>query len=275
MDRYESGSKLAGILYVHRISDDRFTGISVRNFKMFRQLCGDSTLKNVILVTNMWGRVEQDVGEAHEKELADVYFKPALEKDAQLARHHNTTQSAHEIIRRIMKNDPAPLLIQRELVDEGKDIKDTSAGEAVNEELNKMMKRHEGEMNALREDMRQALQEKDEWMRRELEKETSKLKAQMDKARMETATMGTKYDEERKRMGQAMQRMQEQAHQDRQRAHEEYTRQINGLKAKLEGDANASISEREELLRRIHELECRQPTPSPAPSKKSGTCVVI
>ena len=80
--RYESGSQLAGIIYVHRISDDRFSGISVRNFKMFQKLCGDSTLKNVILVTNMWGRVEEDVGEAREKELAEVYFAPALEKGA-------------------------------------------------------------------------------------------------------------------------------------------------------------------------------------------------
>ncbi|KAF9781350.1 P-loop containing nucleoside triphosphate hydrolase protein [Thelephora terrestris] len=255
---YKSGSRLAGIIYIHRISDDRFTGISVRNFKMFRQLCGDSTLKNVVLVTNMWGRVEKDVGEAHEKELAEVYFRPALEKDAQLARHHNTTQSAHEILRRIMKNDPAPLLIQRELVDEGKDIKHTSAGVAVNEELNKAMKRHEAEMDALREDMRQALEEKDEWMRKELEKEASKLKVQMDRVRMDAVTMAAKYDEERKRMEQAMQRMQEQAVQERQKAHEEHTIQINELRAKLEGNTNTSASEREELLRRIHELESQQ-----------------
>ena len=72
--RYESGSKLAGIIYIHRISDERFTGVSVRNFKMFRQLCGDSTLKNVIFVTNMWGKVPKEVGEAREKELAEDYF---------------------------------------------------------------------------------------------------------------------------------------------------------------------------------------------------------
>jgi hypothetical protein len=243
---------------------------------MFRQLCGDSTLKNVVLVTNMWGRVEKDVGEAHEKELAEVYFRPALEKDAQLARHHNTTQSAHEILRRIMKNDPAPLLIQRELVDEGKDIKQTSAGVAVNEELNKAMKRHEAEMNALREDMRQALEEKDEWMRKELEKEASKLKVQMDRVRMDAVTMATKYDEERKRMEQAMQRMQEQAVQERQKAHEEYTKQINELRAKLEGNTYTSASEREELLRRIHELESQRIYTTTGPSRNFwDRCVVM
>src|SRR5579872_4044981 len=77
--RYAEGSRLAGILYIHRISDDRFTGASTRNFKMFRKLCGDPSLKNVILVTNMWGKVEKGVGEAHEKELTEVFFKAALD----------------------------------------------------------------------------------------------------------------------------------------------------------------------------------------------------
>lgn len=60
-----------------------------------------------MLVTNMWDRVEDSIGEAREKELNELYFKPALEEGAQLARHYHTTQSSHEIIRCIMKNDPA------------------------------------------------------------------------------------------------------------------------------------------------------------------------
>ena len=255
--RYESGSKLAGIIYIHRISDERFSGISVRNFKMFRKLCGESTLKNVVLVTNMWGKVEQAVGEARERELAGVYFKPALDKGAQLARHHNTTQSSHDIVRQIMKNDPAALRIQQELVDEGKDIRSTAAGEAVNEELNKVIKRHEAEMNALREEMRQALKEKDKETR-ELEEETRKLKAQIDKMRVESETMASKYNEERRKMEEAMERMQEQARQEQSRARAEHTRQITELKARLESSTTASAGEREALQRRIRELEIQR-----------------
>ena len=80
---------------------------------MFWELCGDSTLKNVILVTNMWGDVSLDVGEAREQELVQEFLKPVLDKGAQLARHHRTTEYAHEVIRRIMKNRPIPLQIQR------------------------------------------------------------------------------------------------------------------------------------------------------------------
>jgi hypothetical protein len=159
------------------------------------------------------GEVEQGVGEARERELADIYFKPALDKAAQLVRHHNTIQSSHDIIRRIMKNDPAPLRIQEELVDEGKNIKDTAAGEAVNEELNALIRRHEVEMNALRDEMRQALKEKDEETRRELEEETRKIKEQMDKMKVEAETMSLKYNEERRKMEETMKRTQEEGRQ--------------------------------------------------------------
>lgn len=270
--RYENGSKLAGIIYIHRISDERFTGISVRNFKMFRKLCGESTLKNVILVTNMWGKVEQGVGEARERELAGVYFKPAIDKGAQLVRHHNTTVSSHDIIRRIMKNDPTPLRIQQELVDEGKKISDTAAGEAINEEINMLIRRHEVEMRGLREEMRQALKEKDEETRKELEEETRRIREQMDKMRVESETMASKYNEERKRMEETMQRMQEQAKQERLRAHAEHMRQINELKVELERNTGASAGEREEMLQRIRELES-QPVIRFGP--RGSRCVIM
>ena len=94
---------------------------------MFRKLCGESTLKNVILVTNMWTRDSQDTDEAREKELSNRFFKPALDKGAQMARHHNTTQSAHAIVRKIVKNHPVTLQIQRELVDERGGVVHTTA----------------------------------------------------------------------------------------------------------------------------------------------------
>jgi len=270
--RYEHGAKLAGIIYIHRISDERFTGISVRNFRMFRKLCGDSTLKNVIIVTNMWGKVEEDVGKSREQELAGIYFKPALDKNAQLARHHNTAQSSHDIVRHIMKNNPTPLRIQQELVDEGKSIKDTAAGQAINEELTAMAKHHEDEMKALRREMRQALEEKDEETRKELEEETRRIKGQMDKMKVEAEAMAAKYNEERRRMEDMMQRMQEQARQERLRIHAEHMRQIDELKAELERNTSASAEEREEMLRRIYELECRWDN---RPQRSKAGCVVI
>jgi len=121
---------------------------------MFRQLCGDSTLKNVFFVTTMWGEVSPDVGEAREQELVQQYFKPVLDKGARLARHHNTAKSTHDIIRRIMKNPPISLQIQRELVMEGKDVTNTAAAQALNPELNEQIRRHQAELKTVQGVMR-------------------------------------------------------------------------------------------------------------------------
>ena len=96
--RYSAGAKLAGVIYVHRISDDKFGGLAVRNFRMLRELCGEKTLKNVILMTNMWGRVTPQQGADREQQLKDKYFKAAIEKGAQLCRYTNTPQSAQVIL---------------------------------------------------------------------------------------------------------------------------------------------------------------------------------
>ena len=99
-----------------------------RHFNRLRKLCSESALKNVIIVTNMWTGDFQDINEAREKELSSQIFKPALEKGAQMIRHHNTVQSAHIIIRRVFENRPLVLRIQPELVDERKEFAYTTAG---------------------------------------------------------------------------------------------------------------------------------------------------
>ena len=263
--RYEHGYKLSGVIYIHRISDIRFTGIAGRNFKMFRELCGDSTLKNVILVTNMWEGVPLDVGEAREEELATNFFKPVLDKGAQLTRHHNTAQSAHDIIRRIIRNRPTALKIQRELVDEGKNITDTAAGEAINKELNEYIRRHKAEMEALQKEMMQALKDKDEETRQELEEETRKLQAQIDKAKMDSESMASRYEEEKRRMEETIRRVQEEARQEMERAEAAQKRQIGDLNRQFEASSNASAAERQAMQQRINQLQHQLDNPPRGP----------
>jgi len=252
---YEHGSTLSGVIYIHRISDKRFTGIAGRNFKMFRELCGDSTLRNVVLVTNMWGEVSQDVGEEREEELTTNFFKPVLDKGAQLVRHHNTPRSAHDTIRRIMRNRPAVLQIQRELVDEGRDINDTAAGEAINKELNEQIRRHKAELETIKEEMEKAMKDKDEETRRELEEETRKLQERIDRTRGDLATMTSRYDQEKKKTEGDIRRVQEEARREMERVHAEHRQQMEQLNQLLESSAGASAAERQALQERINQLQ--------------------
>ena len=174
---------------------------------MFRELCGDKTLKNVVLVTNMWSEVSLEDGQDRENQLSGDFFKSVLDKGAQMVRHHNTAESAHDIIRRIINNHPAVLQIQHELVDEQKDIVDTAAGEVINKELNELMRRHQVELKKVQEEMMQAMKEKDEETRQELEDERKKMQERMDKIKKDSDEMTSRYAEEKERMEDKMKQM--------------------------------------------------------------------
>ena len=166
--RYSAGVTLAGVIYVHRISDDRFGGVATKNFRMFWKLCGEKTLMNVVLMTNMWGRVTPQQGVDREQQLRDDYFKAAIEKGAQLCRHTDTLESARAVLRIILGNQPAVLEIQRELIDEHKDIGQTGAGEELNKEICMAAVRYGDDIRELEEEMKRAVEEGDEESREEL-----------------------------------------------------------------------------------------------------------
>ena len=188
---------------------------------MLCELCGNEALKNVVLVTNMWGEVSPEAGEDREKQLSNKFFKPALDNGAQLARHQNTSQSAHDIIQRIMGNHPVVLQIQRELVDEQKDIVRTAAGGAVNRELKEQMRRHQDELEGIQKDIEQALKEKDEQTRQELEEDRRRLQEQVDKVRQDSESMALNYAAERRRMEARMGEIEQEAI-ERERAEAEH-----------------------------------------------------
>ncbi|KAF9781313.1 P-loop containing nucleoside triphosphate hydrolase protein, partial [Thelephora terrestris] len=213
---YERGSKLAGVLYFHRISDFRMTGLSRKNFSMFRKLCGDNALQNVVIVTNMWGEVDPQTGNEREAELRgeDIFFKPVLEKGSQMARHENTVPSAETIIRLILNNHPMPLRIQEELVDEHMDISDTGAGEELNREINAQIRRHKEEMRELKEGMEQAMKDKDEETRKELEIETKRMQREIERFQHDSERLESDYKKEKERLDARMGKMEQEAREE-------------------------------------------------------------
>ena len=206
--RYQQGIKLAGVLYLHRISDNRMSGTPVKNFKMFRKLCGDSALQNVIIVTNMWGEVNPQVGEEREAELMgnDIFFKPAIEKHTRIVRHENTVPSAKHIIRLILGRNPLPLQIQRELVDEGKDITQTHSGRELNRELDAKVREHMDEIQILKEEMQKAIDVKDEETRREKEAETRRMQEVVERLESDARRFASDYKRQKKELEQEAER---------------------------------------------------------------------
>jgi hypothetical protein len=257
--RYEQGSTLAGVLYFHRISDFRMGGISTRNFSMFRKLCGDNTLQNVVVVTNMWGEVTPQVGDAREAELIkeDIFFKPVLDKGARMARHGNTVPSAEDIIRLVLNNHPLPLRIQEELVNEHKDISETGAGEELNREINAQIRRHQQEMRVLKEEMEQAMKDKDEETRKELEIATKRMQREIERFENDSRRLESDYKNEKERLEGRLEEMQSEAREESDRIAAQYQRQVDELRNALESNAAASEREKAQMKEQIEELSRR------------------
>ncbi|KAI3579190.1 hypothetical protein IWW34DRAFT_621660 [Fusarium oxysporum f. sp. albedinis] len=117
---YEDNIKLSGILYLHRITDRRMGGSAKKNLMMFRKLCGEESLMNVILVTTMWEDEYAAIGERREQELIATggFWGALVEEGAQINRHNNTRSSAMPLLRTIAKSDRVTISIQKEMVTE-------------------------------------------------------------------------------------------------------------------------------------------------------------
>lgn len=187
---------------MHRITDHRVGGTSRKNFRLFRKLCGDKTLKNVIITTNMWNQVERHVGEAREYELRtdDILFKPVLEHGAQMRRHDGSRQSALAILQTIVLNHPMILLIQEELVTDKKDITQTAAGKELDHEAIELRKQQEKEIAELREQLDDAKVAADLQAQDELEKARQDVEEKVNSAERSRELLSQQYAEDRSRV---------------------------------------------------------------------------
>ena len=190
--RYESDVKLAGVIYFHRISDERWRRSDTRSFGWLKRICGDQTLRNVVLTTNMWGNVDPEVGAFREGQLAAEFVKPALDKGAQLLRHYNTTESAHNIIRAILRNRQAALQVQQELVDEGKEFYRTTVGKAINREVEESTRKLERQVDELQNAL-ENVRGREKETRSQMEAEIAELLREIERLKNGSGNMNTDY----------------------------------------------------------------------------------
>ncbi|KFY32272.1 hypothetical protein V493_00350 [Pseudogymnoascus sp. VKM F-4281 (FW-2241)] len=184
-DSYDDGFLLSGIIYLHRISDDRMEGQSLKNLRMMRKLCGTNSLKNVVLATTMWENVTESVGMERELELKQDFWKDMIEDGSTVARILTENgNEAHELVRLLLKNKPLSTLLQDELRS-GKTLAQTGAGTEIIVELAQQEQRLRREYQAEHAEWERAMQssaQKDaENIRKEMQvtmDEINKLKAQ-------------------------------------------------------------------------------------------------
>lgn len=173
---------MTGVIYMHNVINYRMEGSALRNLKMFRKLCGEDPLKNVILVTSFWEKVDEEIGKRHEEELRTTpeFWGSMLRKGSRMARFTDRA-SGLTIIESLLDKQPVALAIQRELVEDKKKLIDTAAGQTVNEELIKLEKKYREEREKIKKEMEDALRERDEELEQILEEQQQKLDQSLNK----------------------------------------------------------------------------------------------
>jgi hypothetical protein len=84
---------VAGIIYLHKISETRITEPPHKRLKTFERLCGGSLSEKVLLVTTMWNEVDQAVGTNREQQIRAHYWESATTNRATMARFEAKTDS--------------------------------------------------------------------------------------------------------------------------------------------------------------------------------------
>jgi len=180
--------KLTGIIYLQSIMDTRMYGSSLRNLKMFKDLVGPDPLSNVILATTRWGmaeKVDQKRAMERERELrtSEDFWAPMLERGSRLARFEDSRDSGLQLIMSLIEQNPVVLQIQKELVEDGKNLIDTAAGNTVNEETKRLEEKYKAEIAQIQKEMDEALAARDKDVQEALQTSEKHFQRKLDRVR--------------------------------------------------------------------------------------------
>jgi len=258
---YSNSIKLHGIIYLHRITDPRMQGSAKRNLVMFKKLCGVDALKNVVLATTMWeGLKTEESGIERERELSDrqEFWGYMLANGSQLHRHYNHRDSAISLIQSLTATRVAKpkvvLDIQSQMVDHGKDLSDTAAGQALDSEISEERQRFAKEIAETQADMQEALAQRDKDAAEMLRQHREDMNARVRRLDDEHSALKVSLERLQEERFAKMKLALEQAEQESKRtrdamlaAQQEQERRQKALLAQLEARDAAAAQQKKEL----------------------------
>ena len=164
---YKKKVSLAGIIYLHRITDTRMSGSNHKNLQMLQRLCGPHGCPGVILATSMWGNLQAvegggEIGRKREEQLRrPAFWGPMIEKGSYVTRHNGSVESARAIISHLIdRGGNITLAIQTQMADQKMTLDETDAGQYIQQESQELRARLQRELEELEESLNTALAEK-------------------------------------------------------------------------------------------------------------------
>ncbi|KAG6887069.1 hypothetical protein C0992_000958 [Termitomyces sp. T32_za158] len=149
---YDARMRLAGIIYLHEITQPRMLGTSRKNLDMFTRLCGPEAIKNVILITTKWDELSSEgIGKLRESQLKGEHWKHMVEMGSRVHRFDGTQRLARRIVNYILAKQPIDAVqIQTELVQIGDLLAETEAGRTLRYTLQDLLKKQKAMSTKMR-----------------------------------------------------------------------------------------------------------------------------
>ncbi|KAI1201686.1 hypothetical protein F5X97DRAFT_10803 [Nemania serpens] len=184
-EKYRQQILLHGVIYLHRITDMRMQMSSWRSLRALKSVCGKDALRNVYLATTMWEKLASEAeGLEREARLLEPKYWGDMEKQGcKIQRLQNNASSASALVQRIIDgSQPMVLQIQRELVDEGKNLDETNAGRELKMEITREREKIQADKEDMRRDLEDAqlLKEEDAKKLQSLEEQVRKKDADIE-----------------------------------------------------------------------------------------------
>lgn len=131
---------------------------------MFKKLCGKEALKNVILATTMWSNITPEKGAERESQLLSTpeFWGWMKAQGSTVRRHMGDRRSAVKIIDYFVdQKSHVTLEIQDQMVNQNKDLDQTSAGQELQSELLREREKFKADLEQVQRDMQDAIRERD------------------------------------------------------------------------------------------------------------------
>jgi hypothetical protein len=253
---FKQGLRLSGVIFIHRISDPRMAGSARRNLLMFKKLCGEKAYQSVVLATSMWGKVDPEEGDRREQQLinTDEYWGLMCKKGSKVFRYANHRDSALSIVSYILKQHKIVTLdIQDEIVNKGHDIDETSAAHELNAEIIRERKKHMAELNAMRDQMKEAITQHDEEMEALFKGEIDSLQDKIRKGADEQQKLTQTLKEVDKRKEEELRAFREQMKKEREDERKRYEKEMKEYQASITRQEKALKEQQEREMRRMEE----------------------
>jgi hypothetical protein len=167
-------------------------GSSHKNLQMFGSLCGDDAAARVVLVSTMWqvlAETELPACEEREVQLRKKFWSSFIGKGSGVDRLKTSTPGeAWRIVDKLIARaeEREAVLLQEEIVNMGRELKETEAGKTLYTELQNQLANQKKILEALRA---QAGKTGDSKLKRELERQYKETQKQFEKTFAESSSM--------------------------------------------------------------------------------------